>query len=228
MRRAYEIGFCAEVWDGSARDRQRAISRMDEVLAKLNQRFEQELGRSIVWQDLKQTFLADLDRPDHAFDILVALGEEIWPVRLRGAVVSVSERDAPSFQSQSMCESAVESLRTAPREPGLFHVGLAGRNSAEAELAQSCARLHATICSDWTPARAEAVRAYRELGRQIAVAERLGITQQAVSQMLRGARYRELVRAEHSMRGWLRGPSRPGIWPLGSNLPQVGVSSQSA
>ena len=56
----------------------------------------------------------------------------------------------------------------------------------------------------WSNHQNQVVRLYRELGRQKDVAERLGITQQAVSDILKRAHWREINRAERLIDGVLR------------------------
>ena len=67
------------------------------------------------------------------------------------------------------------------------------------------------------------MRAYRRLGHQGLVAQELGVSQQAVSQMLLGARFRDLVAAENAMRRWLAPPARTTLWPMRSNRVAAGV-----
>ena len=57
----------------------------------------------------------------------------------------------------------------------------------------------------WSRHQNRVVRLYKELGRQKAVAERLGVTQQAVSDILRRAHWREVRRAEKLIDSVLQG-----------------------
>ncbi|RMH04786.1 MAG: hypothetical protein D6702_02215 [Planctomycetota bacterium] len=154
-----------------------------------------------------------LKRPETAFDRLVDLMERVWPEPLRAALVSVGHHEGEAAMARARARAA-EALAQAAREGVRFRIHLAGRGDHECRLAEHLALLHAVVSEGWTATRHHAVRAYREFGRQKDVAERLGVTQQAVSQMLRGARLRELQAVEEAMRGWFAQPARPGLWPL--------------
>ncbi|MHC4838312.1 MAG: hypothetical protein ACYTF3_09045, partial [Planctomycetota bacterium] len=86
----------------------------------------------------------------------------------------------------------------------------------ERALADVTAAMHRRMILDLTKQRLQAVRAYRRLGRQAPVAEELGISQQAVSQLLVGARFRLLQRTEDAVAAWLTRPQRTTLWPLKS------------
>ena len=161
-----------------------------------------------------RALVAILARPDVAFDVAVSLMEEVWPSLLRIVFVTTGHQQSDEAKHEAHGR-AMELLEEAEREQAAFRFQIAGRGPAETQLAESCALLHSTLCQDWTATRAAAVRAYRKLGRQKEVAQQLEITQQAVSQMLRGARYRELAQVEANLRAWLQSPTRPGLWPLG-------------
>ncbi len=160
-----------------------------------------------------EVFSVVLNDPSRAFDRLVDLGERLWPLPLRASLVSVG-RHAGDMAMQRGRAKAVEALRQAEKEHVRFRVQLSGREDHECRLAESSLLLHAVISEGWTATRHQAVRAYRELGRQKDVAEKLQVTQQAVSQMLRGARLRELRGVEDTLRTWFAEPTKPGLWPL--------------
>lgn len=148
----------------------------------------------------------------HAFDAAVALQEAVWPLRLRFALVTAPPAGAAG-QESAIRDKAIRVLGKAPKRER-FHFEMSGKSEAEVGLAAALAKLHFTLTAEWTQARAVAVRSYRRLGKQSDVAQELGVSQQAVSQMLLGARFRELQSAEEAMRSWLSGPKRSSLWPL--------------
>lgn len=158
------------------------------------------------------TATAVLGEADRAFDLAVALGEAAWPMRLRFTLVAAPPAGAAG-RDDAVRAKAQKLLRGMDRGAAL-RTDLPGRSAEECALADAVARLHRSLTSDWTESRWQAVCAYRRLGRQADVARELGVTQQAVSQMLLGARLRELVAAEGALRAWLAEPRRTTLWPL--------------
>ena len=148
-----------------------------------------------------------------AFDFAIALQESAWPIPLRVAMVSVGHREGPAADRTGRAR-VLEALTEAEKTRTPFFFQFPGRSDSETALAQAAAFLHATLMAEWTTTRAKAVRTYRELGRQREVAKKLHVSQQAVSQMLRGARLLEMAELESAMREWLQTEKRPGLWPL--------------
>ncbi|KAA3604329.1 MAG: hypothetical protein DWQ01_22230 [Planctomycetota bacterium] len=217
MRRVFRFGFAADLVGNSSSAKDLEGPYGSRELAYLQQEFSSEWkggegeswASALQWNPERRVFQAVLVRPDRAFDLAVALTEAFWPASCRTALVAGS-----GFSQPGPAEQALELLTAHAGGPGSFTCDLPGRSPQENELVEIVAKLHNTLMSEWTPTRWKAVRAYRRLGRQRAVAEDLGVTQQAVSQMLRGARLRELQKAEDCFRRWLQGKGRPGIWPL--------------
>lgn len=155
---------------------------------------------------------AILNSAEQAFDLAVALQEAAWPAPLR-FTLSAAPPAGAAAKDDAVRARALKQFRGMERG-AVLRADLPGRSSEECALADALARLHRTLCADWTEGRCKAVRAYRRLRRQADVANELKITQQAVSQMLLGARLRELLAAEDAMRAWLAEPRRTTLWPL--------------
>ena len=158
------------------------------------------------------TATAILNSAERAFDLAVALQEAAWPVGLRFSLAAAPPAGAAG-KDEAVRARAQKLLRGMDRGAA-FRVELAGRSAEECALADAVARLHRTLTWDWTEGRCLAVRAYRKSPRQADVAQTLGVTQQAVSQMLLGARLRDLMAAEDALRAWLAEPRRTTLWPL--------------
>ncbi|MAW59247.1 MAG: hypothetical protein CMJ94_00270 [Planctomycetes bacterium] len=160
----------------------------------------------------QESVSAVLNDGQSAFDAAVALQEAVWPLRLRFSMVSAPPGGAAG-QDDAIRDKALRVLGKADKRER-FHFELSGKAEAELTLGAAMGRLHLTLMDEWTDARCTAVRSYRRLGKQSEVAKELGVSQQAVSQMLLGARFRDLQAAEGAMREWLSGPKRTSLWPL--------------
>jgi hypothetical protein len=153
-----------------------------------------------------------LDRLEAAFTVAVALQEAAWPVPLRHALI-VSPPAGAAGRDEAVRSKAAVALRTMSRHEA-FRFDLPAKGEDERALADVTAAMHRRMILDLTRQRLQAVRAYRRLGRQAPVAEKLGISQQAVSQLLVGARFRLLQRTENAVAAWLTRPQRTTLWPL--------------
>ena len=179
----------------------------DEQLKAISEDFKSSLAGQVA---VNESGIAIFVLTDSAksFDLAVALQETMWPEQLNISIVSNGPEEAARIQ-----DHAARGLRSIGKR-GNFNFQVQGKSKSETLLAQETANLHATIIKEWTPTRAEAVRQYRKRKRQVDVANQMGVSQQAISQMLTGARYKRLAMAETVLRDWLSEPSAPGIWPL--------------
>jgi len=184
----------------------------EQVLADIRSRFSTAFGASFSFDAARHALSAVLESSENAFDIAVALQEAAWPLRLRFALVSAPPGGAAG-QNDAIRDKCLRKLSKANKKE-VFTFDLSGKSEAEVGLASALARLHSTLTDEWTPSRAVAVRTYRKYGKQAEVATALKVSQQAVSQMLLGARFRELIAAEKAMASWLSGPKRTTLWPL--------------
>jgi hypothetical protein len=174
--------------------------------------FKDQLAAPLQVEDDGSSATAVLPSAERAFDLAVALQEAVWPFGLR-FTLSAAPLAGAAARDEAVRARAQKLFRGMERG-AVLRCDLPGRSAEECRLADAVARLHRTLCSDWTEGRWQAVRSYRKHGRQADVAQELGVTQQAVSQMLLGARLRELSAAEDALRGWLAEPRRTTLWPL--------------
>lgn len=209
MATASRFGFCAAVFKPAGARLDDALgSRLDQALLPLRE----TITAPFQIADDGGAGTAILGGAEHAFDLAVALGEAAWPVRLRFTLAAALPAGAAG-RDEAVRAKAQKLLRGMDRSAAL-RADLPGRSAEECALADAVARLHRSLTADWTEGRWQAVRAYRRLGRQADVASELKVTQQAVSQMLLGARLRELTAAEDALRAWLAEPRRTTLWPL--------------
>ncbi|MBP7149453.1 MAG: hypothetical protein KBD01_18145 [Acidobacteria bacterium] len=197
-----------------ASDRRRLGARIEKVLRALGRTFAEDWLAPLVTTRGLDEVSGLLRRPDHAFDVAVALNLELWPRRFRVALAhgaidvapgsgDASAMDGPAFHA------AADALERARRDDLALAVALPGLAPEAAALVEALARMHHAVVSGWSPRMAAVVAAYRRHGTQAKVADALGITQQAVSKALRSARWPELVAAESALRAWLGRYERP-------------------
>ena len=179
-------------------------------LEEVSRRFEDVLAAGVKLEEDGEVTLV-LSDPSRAFDLAVALQEAVWPVRLCFSITAPGPEEAAELRKQA--KAGLEKTGKGRA----FHFQVQGKSKSELRLAQEAAGLHAAIVSEWTPTRAAAVRRYRLLKKQAEVAKEMGVSQQAISQMLVGARFRDLASTEDALRDWLTEPAAPGIWPLRRN-----------
>ena len=184
----------------------------NEAIPAIEARFPDSFDAGGAWNSSGESLTMVLNSSDSAFDIAVAISEAAWPTRVRFALISAPPGGAAG-QDEAIREKAIR-IHSKANKKVQFHFELSGKGSAESGIASALCKLHSTLMAEWTEARAVAVRTYRHHGKQAEVAVQLGVSQQAVSQMLLGARFREMVEAEKAMREWLTGPKRTTLWPL--------------
>jgi len=137
------------------------------------------------------------------------LNAALHPARFRAALasgtvdVAAQSRDAASMDGPAF-HRAADALAQARRGGLSFAIAIEGAPQEVVHLVQAAARLHEAISSSWTAREAEAVHVYRLEGTQAAVARKLRITQQAVSDALLRARLSDLTFAEEAIRTWLQ------------------------
>lgn len=155
-----------------------------------------------------------LDQTEICFDVAVAIQEAAWPVPLRFALI-VAPPAGAAGRDEAVRSKAAVALRSMGRHEA-FRFDLPAKSEEERTMADATAALHRRLVLDLTKQRIQAVRAYRRLKRQAPVAQELKISQQAVSQLLVGARLRLMQRTEAAVRSWLTRPQRTTLWPMKS------------
>ena len=156
------------------------------------------------------------NNPSIAFDISVALQEAVWPNPLQHALCAAPPAGVAG-QDNAVQEKAIKLLLKMNRND-VLKIKLTSQPGHDAAMANTIASLHRTIVLNFTQTRLDAVTAYRKHGRQADVAAKLNISQQAVSQMMLGARWKQLKSAEATMREWLKEPKSSALWPIQAKL----------
>ena len=193
------------------RQKKTLTDALSSQLDALNQSHEALLEANLLLAEDGKTLTAVINDSSKAFDLSVALQEAAWPTNIRFALISAPPAGAAGKENTVREKATKTLLRVSPR--CAFHFDLPTKSQSEIGMAAALVQLHGSLTAEWTEARANAVRSYRAHGKQAEVADDLGVSQQAVSQMLRGARYKELENAEGAMREWLSAPKRTTLWP---------------
>ena len=183
-------------------------------IGEFSERFAEILVAPVVISSDGLSGTLILNESTACFDVAVALQEAAWPAPLQHALVSAPPAGAAG-QDEAIREKAMKVLRKM-KKYAVLRVDLPSKSEDEAAMANSIADLHRTIVLNFTETRLAAVRSYRKHKRQANVAADMQVSQQAVSQMILGARWRQLKAAEQTMRDWLKQPQRTMLWPMKS------------
>jgi len=189
------------VGSSKLRDRQSLAQKIESVLALLSKQFEHDFIAPLILTRGMDELSGVLLSPKNSYNICTWLNEEIYPLRFRCAVVeglldvgvdsgSARKMDGEAFHRAS---DIMRQLKLTGASYG-FH--LAPPLDKTGPLVSQLANLCAVIAGDRTPHQNAVARQYRLLNSQRKVAAELGITQQAVSDALRSARWKELHRTE--------------------------------
>ena len=147
--------------------------------------------------------------PDAAFDIVHTVSLAVWPQRFRFSLAAgpldlardsrvAADMDGPAFHRAA---NALARVRDTGQAVGF---DLPASDPAVVRLAETAANLHQLTVAHWSPAAAAAAAAYETSGTQAEAAQRLGVTQQAVSAALHRAQQAELAAARTTLRAWLQ------------------------
>lgn len=209
------IGDLAASRELGAGRRRGVQERLDELLAELNREFEASLlaRLTITLGDEFQGVLSDPGvLPDLTWRLAVGLPEmRIWTGVGRGAIETELRNEAVGMDGPAFhrAREALDEAKTSRRHGGVYE-GFGDDDPVLGGLARLVDRLRA----DLTDAQVEAVDLARRGMTQRDVAERLGVTPQAVSQRLAAAGWEALREGEEALeillRRWAVSPADEG------------------
>jgi len=189
-------------------------ARVRAALAYVNQAFGRALAEpfTLVGERLDGV-LAD---PAQTPLCLTVLREQLAPrlLRVGVGVGRVGAPPGPDGRPRDPYALAREALALAARDEGLTRY--LGTGAAGDVLLSALCRLVDPLLRERTPKQWEAIRAYRELGHQRAVAARLGVTRQSVGDRLAAGHRRAVDEADAAVAAylsWLQSPRRPAAEP---------------
>jgi hypothetical protein len=150
-----------------------------------------------------------LRKPDTSYRVCATFNEELYPGWIRFSIVRdvleiPREGDEEAARIGGVGDRARQMLGKARASGWCYIFDLGDDVPFNAVLTEMASLVH-TFRSLWSDHQNKVIRLYRELGRQKRVAERLGITQQAVSDILKRAHWKEIKRAERLIEGVLKG-----------------------
>jgi hypothetical protein len=145
-------------------------------------------------------FAGILADPSSAYPLARGLAEAFFPLAVRTAVALgefPDPGDGPYSLDGPPFDVAAELLYRARKEDRLLLYAV-GSPPLDA-LANALVLLLHRDLTDWTERQAQVVRLYRRYGRQKAVADELGVSQQAVSSALTAVGWKAMVEAERTL-----------------------------
>ena len=181
-------------------DRQELAGRIEECLTSLN-RISKDFHAPLTLSKGMDELTGVLVRPGETFRICMLLNEEVYPLNFRFAVaegsidVGLKSGDARKMDGQAF-HKAARIMRSLKSTDYYFGFDLAAPLDGVNSMISQLANLAAVIAAERTPRQNEIFRLYRMMGSQVKVADKLGISQQAVSDALRSARWNDLLRTE--------------------------------
>jgi hypothetical protein len=182
-------------------DRKRLARAVPLALSQANRVFSDEFYAPLVQTQGIDTISGVLKRPGTSYKICRSVNERILPNAFRFAVacgrldVGLGSRDAAKIDGPAFHVAA--DLVERAKQQNLYYAFALGEESGELEtLLTVLASVIHIARGTWTTRQRRVVKLYEELGTQKAVARKLGITQQAVSDALVKSSHKELVRAE--------------------------------
>jgi hypothetical protein len=182
-------------------DRKRLARVIPLALSHANRVFSGEFHAPLVQTQGIDAVSGVLKRPSMSYKICRGVNERILPNAFRFAVacgrldVGLGSRDAAKIDGPAFHVAA--DLVERAKQQNLYYAFALGDESGELEtLLTVLASVIHIARGTWTTRQRRVVKLYEELGTQKAVARKLGITQQAVSDALVKSSHKELVRAE--------------------------------
>jgi hypothetical protein len=180
---------------------------LDATLAALNDTLAGSITAEFTPLKGIDEFGGVLDSPRRAYDVIRQVADGLFPVEARFGIAydtvdvvpasDVALMDGPAFHRADALLREIESAGDL--------VGVDTGDPLRDGYLTDVANLLLTLRSDWTDRQFEVVTTYRETGSQTATADRLGVSQQAVSSALRRSNYARIDRAETHLRRMLAG-----------------------
>lgn len=186
--------------------------RIRAATRKVSQDFKREIVAPLMLTKGIDELSGVLRRSDHSYRICSRLNDIMKPVEFRFVIVrgtldvAISKRDAREMDGEAFHRAAAL-MRRAKRARQFYRFALGPQFDELNEWISEMANLVHVIKRTWTHRQEKLVDLYRDLGTQKEVAGRLNITQQAVSDALAQAQWREVSRAEALIQKALGGSS---------------------
>ena len=156
------------------RQKQKIAQALAGKTDDLGSRFADLLEDAMELSEDGRILTAVINSSKRAFDFYVALQEATWPTHVRFALVSAPPAGAAG-RINVIRDKATATLLQADSNCA-FHFDLPRKSQPELGMASALVKLHGSLTAEWTESRANAVRSYRQHGKQSEVAEELGVS----------------------------------------------------
>ncbi len=183
-------------------DREQLSHKIRLIIGHLSIEFRKEFYAPLTLTRGIDELSGVFKRPNMSYRICRLLNEGVYPHLFRFAVVrgpldiAISSRDARKMDGPAF-HKAADLIQRAKKENLYYCFNLVSQFAELDSFLNELANLLHIIRSGWSNHQHRVVQLYEKLGKQKAVADELGITQQAISDALRQAHWKELKRAEN-------------------------------
>lgn len=175
--------------------------RIKSIIDRINEDFKKEFYAPLTLTLGMDELSGVLKRENMSYRICRLINEQVHPYLFRFAIakgavdVGVSSKDARKMDGPAFHTSA-SMIQHAKRENLYYCFNLGSRDKELDSLLNGLANILHLLRSSWTEHQRHVVELYEKLQSQKAVARKMEITQQAVSDALIQAHWKELNRAE--------------------------------
>lgn len=182
-------------------NRVKFMRRIQAVISEIVKEFQEEFYAPLKLTRGLDELSGVLKRPEKGYRICSLLNERLLPHQFRFAIVrgnldiGVKSRDAAKMDGSAF-HIAADIIERAREENRCYYFSLGLQPAVTEQLVNELANLIYLLRSNWSDHQRHIVELYVRLGKQKSVAKKLGITQQAVSDALRQARWKEIEQAE--------------------------------
>lgn len=188
--------------------RQKLSRKIRLVIDHITRKFQKEFYAPLVLTRGIDELSGVLKRSNMSYRICRFLNEEVSPHRFRFAIakgpldIAITSKDARKMDGPAF-HTGANMIQRAKRDNLYYSFNLGFRFQEFDLCLNELTRLLHILRNGWTDHQRRVVRFYEKFGNQKAVAKALGITQQAVSDALRQAHWKELKRVETIIDGTL-------------------------
>jgi len=168
----------------------------------LSREFREEFSAPLILTRGIDELSGVLKRANMSYRICTFLNEQVYPHLFRFAVVrgrldiAINSKDASRIDGPAF-HTAADMIQRAKKKNLYYCFNLGFRFAEFDPWLNELANLLHILRSGWSGHQRRVVQLYKKFGSQKSVAKELGITQQAVSDALRQAHWKEVKRAEN-------------------------------
>lgn len=194
-------------------DRQVFAHRLDAALKKVNAEFTTNTYAPLRTVRGIDEISGLLRKPEYSFEICARVNEEIFPHKIRWGIgngfidVNENSKDAGALDGPAF-HNAAEAIARARKEGLVYAFQFPDASASLIAVIESAAKLYSEIVSSWTKASADLARTMREVHTQAEAANRLCVSPQRASQLMRRGSINELHQFEYNI-AWL---ISEGLW----------------